>query len=218
MTVTEIIQFSIEQPLDAHAPRTSIEKEVQKAAEALKGVDIPEQYALGIQVQDKGVIQITSEWDHIQDYGNLATTPGFSSFIDIMRSSVGEPQSIFHVALERSAFRLDGPVTANVVEFVQSYFPTSRVTPEFRKQVEEDFLKFDDIYIKGAKGGESWSSGWVVEEQEHEDIKGEKAKCFFVTRGWKNMDCFEQSIKSDAYKKAIPLLLGWNVPFEMVGV
>ncbi|KAF8856374.1 hypothetical protein BDZ45DRAFT_727537 [Acephala macrosclerotiorum] len=145
----------------------------------------------------------------------MVSTSRTTAFIKSLRSFYGEPYSIFHVTLDRSAFGSDGPATANVVEYVQTYFPASRVTPEFQKQVEEDFFRFDEIYSKGAKVSVSWAFGWVLEEQEHEDIKGEKARSFFVTSGWESMDHFEQSVKNDAYKKAIPLLLAWNAPWKM---
>ncbi|RQM04648.1 hypothetical protein DH86_00003757, partial [Scytalidium sp. 3C] len=91
----------------------------------------------------------------------------------------------------------------------------SRKTPEFRKQIKEDFLKFDEIYSKGATGNSSLAFGWLLEEQEHDENKGEKASCFFVIRGWESMDHFEQSVKHDAYKEAIPLLFAWNAPWKM---
>jgi ribosomal protein S16 len=211
MAVTEIIQFGA-------SPSRTVDDTIQKAVKALKGVKSPQQFVLGTQVQDKGAVQITTEWDGIQDYANFAATPEFTSFLKFVSSTYGEPYRIFHVALDRSAFGADGPATANVVEYVQTYFPASRVTPEFQKQVEADFARFDEIYRKGATGGESWAFGWVLEEQEHEAIKDEKAKCFFVTRGWDSMDLFEQSVQNDAYKEAIPLLFAWNAPFKLVGV
>lgn len=30
------------------------------------------------------------------------------------------------------------------------------------------------------------------------------------------MDHFEESVKHDAYKESIPILLGWNAPFKLV--
>jgi heme-degrading monooxygenase HmoA len=210
MAVTEIIQFGA-------GPRPTVDDTIQKAVKALKDVKSPQHFVLGTQVQDKGAVQITSEWDGIQDYANFAAIPEFTSFLKSVSSTYGHPHSVFHVALDRSAFGADGPATANVVEYVQTYFPAPRVTPEFQKQVEADFARFDEIYRKGATGGESWAFGWVLEEQGHEDIRDEKAKCFFVTRGWDSMDLFQQSVQNDAYKEAIPLLLAWNAPFKMVG-
>jgi hypothetical protein len=218
MAVAAIIQFSAEPLLDVHAPRTTVDDTIQKAFKALKEVKALKHFVLGTQVQDKDAIQTTLEWDGVKDYLNFEAAPELGSFIRSVRSFCGEPQNIFHVALNRSVFGPGGPATANVVEFVLNYFPASRVTPEFQKKVEEDFLKFDEIYSKGAKGSAGWAFGWVLEEQEHENVKGEKAKCFFVTRGWETMDYFEQSVKNDAYKDAIPLLFAWNVPWKMVCV
>ena len=118
------------------------------------------------------------------------------------------------------AFEADGPAAANVVEYVQSYFPASRVTPELQKQVGADYSKFDEIFSKRAKGRVSIASGWVLEEQEHkyDNIKGEKAKCFFVVSGWESMDRFDHSVNTDAFKETIPLLLSWNASVKLVGV
>ena len=211
MALTQIIQFSSE-------PLLEVNDTIERAVKALKEVKPLPHYVLGTQVQHKGVFQITSELDGIQDHVNLEATPAFNSFIKSVRSFCGEPHNIFHVAFNQSVFGSDGPATANVVEYAQTSFPASRVTPEFQKQVEEDFLRFDEIFSKGAKGTVSGASGWVLEEQEHENIQGEKAKCFFVIKGWESMDHFEQSTKNDAFKKAIPILFAWNAPSRLVGV
>jgi hypothetical protein len=205
MAVIEIIYFS--------AKPLQVANTIQKAVNALKGAKIPRHFVFGTQVQDKGAVQITSELDGV----NVETTPESSSFVNNLRSVYGEPQNNFHVSLSQSAFGPDGPATANVVEYVQTYFPTSLVTPSFQKQIEEDFFRFDEIYSKGAKGTVSWAFGWVLEELDHEGIKGEKAKCCFVMRGWESMGLFEESVRNGAYKEAIPLLLAWKAPWKMVG-
>ncbi|KFZ11349.1 hypothetical protein V501_04807 [Pseudogymnoascus sp. VKM F-4519 (FW-2642)] len=211
----ELMLYNAKPSLDSHALRTTINDTIQNAANALKGVKIPQYFALGTQVQDKRSVQITSEWDGIQNYTNLEATSEYSSFTDSVCNSCGKPDDIFHVVLSRPAFGSDRPVAAPVVEFVQSYFPESRVTPEFQRGIEEDFARFDKIYKKGVKGDLGLSSGWVLEEQEHENIEDEKAKCFIIARGWESMDCFEQSVQNDAYKEAIPILFAWNAPWKM---
>lgn len=218
MAVTEIIHFGAESSLDVRAPRKTGDDTIQKVIEAIGEAKGPPHFALGTQIQDERAVQITLEWEGVQNYINFDTTSEFDSFIRTVRNFYGEPQRILHVALSRSAFGPDGPATANVVEFAQSYFPASGATPEFQKQVEVDFLTFNEIYSTGAKGDLGWAFGWVLEEQEHENIKDEKAKCFLVMRGWESMGHFEQSVKTEAYKEAIPLLFAWNAPFKMVGV
>lgn len=217
MALIEITQFNAESSLDPHALRTTVDYTIQNAANALKGVKFSQQFAIGTQVQDKGAIQIISEWDGAQDYATLEATVEYGSFINSVHNSCGKPDNIFHVPLNRSAFGPQGAATAPVVEFVQNYFPASRVTPDFQKRIEEDFKRFDGIYRKGAKGNLSWASGWMLEEQEHESIKGEKAKCLLIARGWESMNFFEQSLQNDAYKESIPILFAWKTPWKMVG-
>lgn len=139
-----------------------------------------------------------------------------SPFVSSVRSSCGEPHNVSHVAFNRSAFGPEGPATANVVEFAQNYFPASRVTPEFQKKIEADFLKFDEICRKGIKGNAGLAFGWVLEKQDHEDIKGENARCLLVMRGWESMGHFEEFVRTDTFQEAIQILLAWNAPYEMV--
>jgi hypothetical protein len=204
MALIEIIHFS-----------TKAEDTIQKAANALKGLKHPQHFALGTQIQNNSTIQITTEWSSVQDLATLQATPEHKSFINSVRNFCGNPDAIFHVPLPHSAFSPDGPATAPVVEFVQSYFPASRATPEFQKQIEEDFVRFDGIYREGVKGELGWAFGWVAEELEHEGVEG-KARCFLVMRGWESMECFEESVKHDKYKEAIPILFAWGAPWKMV--
>ncbi|KAH7159467.1 hypothetical protein B0J13DRAFT_602156 [Dactylonectria estremocensis] len=195
--------------------KTSTIDIIHKAFKALEEVKTPQSFALGTHTQDQGVIQVTSEWDGAQGGLNFQDTPEHDSFIQVVHNFFGKPRSVFHAILDQSAFGPDGLATANAIEFVQIYFPSSRVTPEFQKKIEKDFSKFDGIFKKGAKGDLGLACGWVLKEQDHEGIKGEKAKSFFVTRGWESMEHFHQSVDNDNFKEAMPLLLAWNAPFTM---
>jgi heme-degrading monooxygenase HmoA len=216
MAITEIIHVDAVPVTSAPTDNTTIENTIQKAVKALQDVKSAQHFVLGQQIQDKGVVQITSEWNSSEDYLNLQSTPEYNSFIDNVRSFYGKTPSILHVVLNGAAFGPDGPATAKVVEFAQTYFPASVVTPEFQSEIEEDFSKFNEIAKKEAKGDLGLAYGWVLEEQEHEGLNGEKAKCFLVARGWENMESFRQCVKTDAFKEAIPILLAWNAPLKMV--
>jgi heme-degrading monooxygenase HmoA len=217
MAIAEIIQFSAESKVDARTLHTTVDDRIQKAVDLVKGASSPKNFVIGAEIQDKGAIQVTSEWEGVQDYANFGTTPEFNSFTKNLRNSCGDPRRIFHVDLARSVFGPDGPATANVVEYVSSYFPVSVATLEFRKQIEKDFFRFDEIFNKNANGNKGWTYGWALDELDHENIKGEKATCFFIVRGWESFGHFEQSTKNDEFKEAIPILLGWKAPFKMVG-
>lgn len=216
MAVAVIIQLNANSFPGAEAPLAAFDAKIQEAVRGLKGVFPRPDFVLGSQHQDKNAIQITFEHQSLlQGIGNESALDS-SPFLKGVRSLCGEPLNIFQVALNRPTFSPDGPAMAKVVEFVLSYFPVSRVTPDFQKQVQDDFLKFDEIYRPAATGSQGWASGWVLEDQTHESLGGEKAKCFFVMRGWDSMDHFEKSVMSDEYKKAIPLLFAWNAPWKMV--
>jgi hypothetical protein len=216
MVVTQIIHFGAEQSLDQHGVPRTVDDKIQKAVQALKGVKTPQHFVLGTQVQDKGAIQITSEWASSQDYSTSESTTEYRSFINTLTTSCGKPQSTFNISLDKPAFGVDGPATAHVVEYVQVYFPSSLVTPSFQQKISSDFSRFEEIFRRAAKGDLGLAVGWVLEEQEHEDVEGGMAKCFFVMRGWEGMSFFEESVRSDAYKEAVQILLGWNAPFRMV--
>lgn len=215
MTVTEIARFGLD------VPSTSDASIWQKAAVALQGDKTPQHYVLGTEVQNKSTVQITSERDDgHKGYTNPATTPESAACGGSVHSLFGAPKDCFHVHFQQSAVGPNGPATANVVEFVRNTFAVSRLTPEFQKQIETDFLNFDEIYQKGKPEGQSggWTMGWTVEEVEHPDIKGEKTRSFVIVRGWDKLEYFQQSLQSEYYKQAIGILFAWNAPYQMVSV
>ncbi|PTU20780.1 hypothetical protein P175DRAFT_0501418 [Aspergillus ochraceoroseus IBT 24754] len=215
MAVAVIIQLDANLFPRTEAPRAALDEKVQGAVRALQEVTPRPDFILGSQQQDQTAIQITYELP-ILPHG-VGNEPDLESspFLQSVRSLCGEPRNVFHVALDRPVFGPDGPALANVVEFVLSYFPVSRITPDFQTRVQDDFLRFDEIFSPAAIGSRGWASGWLLEDQSHESLNGEMAKCFFIMRGWDSMDRFQRSLQSDAYQKAIPLLLAWNAPWTM---
>ena len=211
MAVIQIIQLGADSSLDQHTSSTTLDDKIKKITKALEGVKNPQHFVLGIQIQDKNAIQLTSERTGVEDSSD------FETFIKSVSTACGEPRSIFHVSLDRPAFGANGPATANVVEYVQVSFPTSLATPEFQRKIEGDFSRFEEIFRVAAKGDLGLAVGWVLEEQEVEEIEGENAKCFFVVRGWESMERFEESVRHDAYTEAAQILFAWNAPFKMVG-
>lgn len=73
-----------------------------------------------------------------------------------------------------------------------------------------------EIFIQESNGCSGLAFGWGIEEQDHKDIEGRRAKNFVVVRGWNSFDDFERFVDTDAYKRAVPILIQWKTPFEMV--
>jgi quinol monooxygenase YgiN len=207
MAATQIITFNVNPILEADDQRT-VDDVIQEAVKALREASSSRQFVLGAQVQDNGIVQMTSKWDS-------SVAQGSDSLLESLSSALGPVEDIYHVVFHQEAVENDDPTTANVVEFVQTRFPVSRISPEFQREIEKDFLRFDEIYLEEVKGHLGCTYGWVLETQK---IEGEDVKSFFVMRGWESMDSFEQSTQTDAFKKSIPILLGWNAPFRMVRI
>jgi hypothetical protein len=210
MAVTEIIQFETGSPVNNDT--------IQNAFKNLQEVKTPKQFVIGTHVQDKSAVQITAEWD--DDEGSKSISER-TPFTNSLRSCLGKPTNIFHIPFNTdSTFSTSGPATSNIIEYVQIWFPVSRINPYFQRKIEQDFVKFDEIFNRAGshEGQGSLAYGWVQEEQTHADIPGEKAKCFLVTRGWEAMSGFEQSVQTEAYKEAVPTLLAWEAPFKMVSL
>lgn len=211
MPVLEVIQVDT-----GFSGTKASDERIQKLVQAITKENLSVHFVLGTGYRDKNVFQVI-----FQRQGDIPNTsnepvPESSSFAKAIGSIDDAPLNTFHVNLDHSVFGKTGPATPKVVEYVLSYFPVSRINSAFQKQVEEDFVKFDEIYSPAAIGSHGWASGWVEEEQHHPNNNGELAKCFFVMRGLDSMSHFESSVETEAYQKAIPLLLAWNAPWKMV--
>lgn len=158
----------------------------------------------GVQVQDRSIIQAISESDNNPD----------SDLLRQLSTSCGRPTDTYRVEVNRLALENGGPATSTFLEVVANYFPASQVTPDFRKQIEADFVQFDGIIKTVSEGDGGLAYGWSVDELDHE---GEATRPFFILRGWRSMQDFEALTKKEVFgKEAIPILMAWKAPFKMV--
>jgi hypothetical protein len=212
--ITEIVQLygseSTETtktgPLDYHV--------VSKLDEILHSALHLRVFALGCRLPEKQMIQVTL--DHYMELDDQATRRfPTSSLASIAQELVPGPYNVIHAALNRPPLGLEGPATADVVEYAMTSFPVSRMTPEFRARVEADFVKYEAICAKGMVGDIGHCYGWVLGEREHVSID-EKVQGFLVIHGWKSVEHFRRSTSSDAFREALPIFQAWEAPAEVV--
>jgi hypothetical protein len=206
MTVTQIIHF--------RAPSASeADSQAHAAVKALKGAKAPENYVLGTQVQDQRNLQLTSEWHDPQ----AESSKEAETYRETVIKTLGNPEKMFHVSFkeEHTVFDNGGPMSSPLVEYIQVYFPASKVTDSFRSKIEKDVQKFEDLCAGVMKGNGGLAYGWVLEEQEHADVKEEKVKCFFAARGWDGMKSFQTLAQTEECKEAAKIMMAWEAPFEM---
>lgn len=168
------------------------------------------------QDSSRTTIQITSALDDTEIQADLQSDRSSTLLVRAARDLLGKPRTYAVVELSEAAFGPEGPANAKVIEYAESWFPASDVTPEFRRRIEQDFIKFNDIFIQESSGHSGLAFGWGIEEQDHADIGGQRARNFLIIRGWNSFDDFKRSVNTDAYKRATPILLQWKAPFEMV--
>lgn len=211
MSCLAITQFrDIESPKGTEKYNVSLTG-VSQVLLATEGLVAHSSWSIGTDVSDRTCTQLITEWND-QREASHDKLRGIESSLAGTRAV-----STFRVGLNKSAFLDTGAGSANIYECVQSFFPVSAVTPQFKRTIEQDFVKFDGIYGRdGVKGSTEAVFGWSLDEQDHEDIQGGKAIGFFVIRGWDTMRNFELSLQTDNYKESIPILYGWNAPFKMV--
>jgi len=200
MAVASIISFT------ASAPSDTIIKELTQTLHPLDG---SARYFVGTAVQEPTTIQITSEWPAFSTTTDLSSSSTFRSFIEVIHSLTPTPITIVITSLNKSLFAHS---ISPLVEYVKTDFPAQSVTPEFQKQVEADFARFESIYRKRGTADESGegdlSVGWTEEQN--------NVRSFLVVRGWENMGRFEEAVQSEVFKQCIPILLEWGAPFKLV--
>ena len=202
------------QLLTFHFPTPSTTDTASNTAlSALKGPKAPQNFVLGTSISDKSTLQLTSEWHDPA----AESTPEASDYRQTILQTLGTPKSMYHVSLhnDASAFSDGGPMASALVEFVKIYFPSDKVDAAFQEKIEADFRRFDEICGRVVRGNGGVGYGWVVEEQEHAEVEGGKCRCFFVARGWEGMQFFEEVLKTNEYKEAVQIVLGWGAPWEM---
>lgn len=181
------------------------EDTIKETAQAFAST-APGRFVVGTQIQDGNTLQITSDWPSSTTLSASDSTIG----------AHGQQTNKFHVALDRPVFGKESLAESNVIEFAQSWFPVSQATPEFQKKIDDDFERFDEIFRTNVPGNLGFAKGWVQEELEHQNIKGEKTKSFIIIRGWEKMSQFEDSVQTENFQSAIKILYAWNAPFKMV--
>ena len=73
--------------------------------------------------------------------------------------------------------------------------------------METNTQKFAEVLSKNAEGFLGMTSGWSVEDVEHEKLgAGQKGKIFALALGWESVDAHMKATKTQAFKDNIHLL------------
>jgi hypothetical protein len=192
MTVTAIISIPV-----SDSPDTTI----QALHDVLKSASTP--FVIGPNVQDPTAVQITSEWPN-------STPPSWFESLNNFKPTV----TLATLAHSPFAHTPSPPF----MEFVKIDFPAaSTAKPGFCAGIEADFARFEEILRRRGKmedlGEVFLTTGWT---EEYVDEKGEQVKSYVVVRGWEAMERFMEAVATEEFKEAVPVLIGWGVPYKLV--
>ena len=181
---------------------------IRQVTTALQNASSIQHFAIGTELEDKIALQILIE-------DSESTNGPTTNVLNALRTSTTTQPTNLQITFSTSPFALSGPAAAPIIEYVQSWFPISKVTSAFRQQVERDFINFTHIFKRETKGDVGWSYGWVDGQLEKEDVEGGKAIGFIIARGWETIEAFRASTATESFKEAIPILYAWGAPHRM---
>lgn len=164
---------------------------------------------VGARLPEKRTIQLVTE-THLSDKQQL--DPQSPQQVNGNATS----KTLFRLEVPQSSFLNNGPLTAKVVEIVQNWFPVSRLTPEYKRQIEANFAEFEVAFQRGSHGDQGLTVGWSLDDEDHPEIQGDKARSFCILRGWDTFEHFVESAQTDDAKAAFPLLFQWQAPYKLV--
>jgi hypothetical protein len=165
-----------------------------------------ERFIIGTNVQDPSILQITAE----QPFDSSSRDdPSILPRLHALKVTTTL------VDFKRELFALKAPP---IVEYVRIEFPAWK-NPGFEKGIEEDFARFEEIMRRRGKmedlGEVFLETGWTLEYNSY--TSGiQRMKSFVVVRGWESMEKFLEAVATEEFKEAVPILMGWGMPYKLV--
>lgn len=172
-------------------------------------------FVLGCVLPDKQGIQLTADHDVNSFHEGTGHITG-TCLANTVQRLVPGPLRVIYAMLDRPTLGLNGPATANVIEYAMITFSSSPATPEFRARIERDHVEFEQISAEGMEGRVGQCYGWVVARHRHPSTSHERGQGFLVITGWSSVAQFRRSTSSEAFKKALPIFHAWEATAEVV--
>ncbi|TLD20072.1 hypothetical protein E2P81_ATG09142 [Venturia nashicola] len=163
----------------------------------------------GRQHENPDNLVLAIDWASIKSHKDFEQTEAYLPFVQKIGTIMSGPVHMQHVEFREP---LATAAVAPIVEMLTLYFPDH----VDRTNVETTLVDFLQTIVDNAKGFVGYTTGWVVEELEHEKIEG-KARAYAVTIGWESLEAHmayrdthtfkEDIVKVRAIAKGLALLL-----------
>lgn len=191
---------------------TSIDDVIEKITAAIHNIPSIQNFTVRTELEDKTAVQII-----IQDSDPTSTNTDLLTTLESLPTS-SSPPTLNHLTLNTTPFPPTGSLTSPIVEYVQSWFPLSETAPPAtRREIEQEFEKFTEVFTRESKGDGGYEYGWIEEELQKEDVKeeGGEARGFVIARGWETMEAFKASTSTESFREAIQIVVARAAPHRM---
>ncbi|KAL8723485.1 MAG: hypothetical protein Q9225_000218 [Loekoesia sp. 1 TL-2023] len=158
----------------------------------------------GRRVENPNILQIYVDWASRDAHKKFEGQPYHGPFVKHLLSAVDGEMGIFH-----AEFTPHPPATAlggisAVTEVVGHYF-SANISDSERSSFASDVNKFVKVLEEKAKGFTGFSGGWIMEEQEHEEVEG-KAKLWQSCIGWESVEAHMTFRETKDFKDNVYLM------------
>ncbi|TID14265.1 hypothetical protein E6O75_ATG09344 [Venturia nashicola] len=149
----------------------------------------------GRQHENPDNLVLAIDWASIKSHKDFEQTEAYLPFVQKIGTIMSGPVHMQHVEFREP---LAAAAVAPIVEMLTLYFPDH----VDRANVETTLVDFLQTIVDNAKGFVGYTTGWVVEELEHEKIEG-KARAYAVTIGWESLEAHMAYRDTHTFKEDI---------------
>lgn len=191
--------------VDVDDPSTPIGKVVSDTIATLRQQEGYQRIYKGFRVESPNILQVYVDWDSIDSHTKFMGQPYYGPFVKNLLSAVDGEMGILHVEFNpHPPSAAVGETSSPVTEVVDHYFVADLSDSE-KSAFESNLNKFVKVLEENAEGYKGFAGGWIVEEQEHEDMDG-KAKVWHSCIGWESVDAHMAFRETKAFEENVYLM------------
>ncbi|KAL8833107.1 MAG: hypothetical protein Q9170_004489 [Blastenia crenularia] len=203
--VTEIVSIPLQPGVNVDDADSPAGKVISDTLATLVQQEGYQRAYKGVHVENPSILQLYIDWDSIDAHKKFMSQSYYGPFAKHISAIADGDLNVFH-----AEFTPHPPTSAvsgtssPVTEVVGHYFPASLPDSD-KSSFESDLNKFVKVLEEKAEGFKGFAGGWIVEEQDHEEVEG-KAKLWQSCIGWTSVEAHMAFRKTHAFKDNVYLM------------
>lgn len=198
MVATEIVTIPVKAGADFNDPNNSVTKTWNDLLRIIGTQDGVQEIWYGPGVETPTDVQMFINWEKVEDHYKFMGSRDYAPMVERIKTIADGELNLFHVEFTAAGAQrvaLGAPVTELVTIHAQSK----------NSELTNGAQKFAEVLNKDAQGFLGITSGWSIEDVEHEKLEG-KGKILFLAIGWQSIEAHMAFRETEAFKNNIGLL------------